>query len=641
MWERLVLLLVIAPAVSLLADSFGPGFAGYTIAPVFQNNVNSPGLPLIPVSYGGITLDPGNANRLIIGGNSEGSGAAFYSVGVTRDWAGHIQGLAGNPALFAAAPKAAAGAVFGPSFNPGEVFFYSIASGSGGVDVGMIRWGSAGPGRTVNLVPETPGGVNFAPLGVKGFGMDGGLKILTISGQFYSARFIGEPTGTYDFVDVKLRATLPVADAQGFAYVKGGAPGFPLDTLLVAEHRAGAIAAYDVDAKGDPLASTRRTFFAGPPFARPEGLFVDPQTGDLLVSTHGSSTSGIYRISGFTLPPSLPISSCQTITAPGFYHLTANLKGPLFGDCLKIQNLSDVHLDCRGYTVQAWGNPPIQIDNVNGFSVRNCSLALEAPPGGYLYALNSRNGLFSGNTILEQIPPSEYPLSPYGMVRFDQARGMNIVNNRSHVVLHLSGNVSSFVRYNRCTAPKDYACIIAGQGSFNTIDSNDVNATAAALSIDPGLWISEERNAIISNNSVRTPGRGIEVAGLIDSHINANTIRVPYIAFHALWGLTNVTWSNNRAVSTRTGTGPDAGVAFVGTELQRNTFLGNTIADVENRSRFSLAPTTNNVFTQNDFGHTVPAPDFSVGGPLAPSAVIDGGGNRCLTPPGLYPLICH
>jgi hypothetical protein len=636
---RWVLPLAFGPLSCLLsADSFGPTFAGYTVAPVFENRVNSPGLPLIPVSYGGISLNPANSNQLIVGGTAEGSGAAFYSIGVSRDGAGHILGLTGSPVLVAAAPKLAAGAVFGPSFNSGEVFFYSIASGSGGVDVGMIRWGGTGPGRTVNLVPETPGGLNFVPLGMNGFGIDGGLKILTINGKFYSASYTGEPTGTYDFPEVKLRATLPVPDVQGFTYVRGGAPGFPVDTLLVAEYRAGAIAAYDVDSKGDPLPATRRTFFTGPPFARPEGLFVDPETGDLLISTHSSSTSGIYRISGFTRPPSTPITSCGSIVAPGFYHLTGELKAPLYGGCLKIESSSNVHLDCRGYTVQAWGIP-IEIDNVNGFSVRNCKLVLDAPPGTYLFAVNSRNGLFSGNTIEEQIPPSEYTFPPYGLVRFWKAQGINVVNNRSHVVLHLPENTNSYVRYNRCTAPRDYACIIIGEGTSNTIDSNDVDSAGTGV-LDPGIRDYGDEGAVISNNSVHNAGVGIEMSGAKGSRVNANSVRVAYNAFTAESTI-NVTWSNNQVASSRTATGPNAGVAFVGTGLQQDRFFRNVLADVENRSRFSLSPPGNNVFTQNDFGHTVLAPDFSAGGPPAPGVVVDGGGNQCAAPLGSYPLSCH
>ncbi len=54
----------------LLADTFGPGFSGYSTVPVFVNNINSPGNPLVPVSYGGLTLNPSNTDQLIVGGNA-------------------------------------------------------------------------------------------------------------------------------------------------------------------------------------------------------------------------------------------------------------------------------------------------------------------------------------------------------------------------------------------------------------------------------------------------------------------------------------------------------------------------------------------------------------------------------------------
>jgi len=49
----------------------------------------------------------------------------------------------------------------------------------------------------------------------------------------------------------------------------------------------------------------------------------------------------------------------------------------------------------------------------------------------------------------------------------------------------------------------------------------------------------------------------------------------------------------------------------------------------------------NNLLRANDFGKTVPAPDFG-GGPTAPGVIVDGGGNVC-SPPAIagYPLDCH
>jgi len=618
------------PAVVMQADSFGPGFPGYTLTPVFQNKQSS---GFIPLSYGGLTLNPDHSNQLIVGGTAEGSGAAFYSVGLTRDASGHIDGLTGSVKLFAAAPKLAGSAVFGPSFNAGEVLFYSIASGSGGVDVGMIRWGSAGPGRAVDVVPDTPGGLQFVPHGVKGAGSDGGLKILTASGKFYSARYVAEPTGTYDFSNVTLRATLPVVDTQAFVYVKGGSAGFPVDGMLVAEYRNGAIAAYDINDTGDPLPHTRRVFLAGPRFARPEGLSVDPQTGDLLVSTHGSSSSAIYRITGFSLPASAQISSCRTISTPGYYHLNSNLQAPLYAGCLRFENTSNVQLDCRGNSIESWGLA-IDIDNVNGFSVRNCTLVKQAPPGDYLWVARSRNGLVSSNTF----GPSECNAQGCSdRLAFTQSEDINVVNNRSHATIWFDESTRATLRFNRCTAPKDYACFILTGGTLGTIDSNEVDSVIPTP-WDPAIWMTDMSGSIVSNNAITRSGRGIEL-GIVDRiFVHANRISVPFAGLYVASGpATNVTWSSNRISSSRSAAGPDAGVGFVLNNLQGNRFIRNVLADVENPSRLSLILPGQTTFTQNDFGHSVPGPEFSLGAGI----VADGGGNNCLAPSAVYPLACH
>lgn len=629
MLRPLTLLLVsLIAAIPLWADSFGQGFAGYTITPVFRNNVNSPGLPLIPLSYGGITLNPEDPNQLIIGGTAEGSGAAFYSIQVTRDSLGHIQGLAGNPKLFLAAPKLAAGAVFGPSFNPGEVFFYSIASGSGGVDVGMVRWGSAGPARVVDLVPETPGGLNFQPPGL------GDLKILTISGKFYSVAFSPEPNGTYEFKSASLRATLPVAGVQGFVYLRGGIPGFPVDSLLVAEHRSSSIAAYDIDSRGDPLPLTRRTFLAGPPFARPEGLFIDPQTGDLLVTTFSSSTSAIHRISGFGLPPSTPISSCQTISSPGYYHLTGDLKAPPSQDCIRLTGVQNVHLDCRTQSIES-ETTPLSVDGVRGFSIRNCAIPL-GRSGDSLAVERSGDGLLAGNVFGDRCSSS--PCASW--LYFFRTGHINFVNNRSKVSLLLEDTGGTLIRFNRF-ATSDHA-LLAAMGAGTTFDSNTVSTSTAFAAVE----VHDESDPIVSNNTIIGTGGGIHLNWVSGGHVNANSIKVSYAALAADFDVNNVTWSNNRAVSNRTGTGPYKGMGFLISGWYRhgpenNKFIRNNVADMENPSRFDLYPPGHNVFTENDFGHAISGPDFSRGAPIAPGIIIDGGGNRCVPPVGPYPLACR
>lgn len=301
--KALILSVAVAlSANSAFADTFGSGFTGYTQATVFSQPKSE--LPPIPLSYGGIAINPSLPNTLVIGGGVGAAGGAFYAVAVNRDPATQrITGIKTPVTLFASATDLAGGALFYPENSATPVLFYSIFSGSSGVDIGMIKAGSSTTNKVVNIVPETPGGVMFVPQGFSGAGQ---LKILTYSGKFYSVTIAPDANGTYNLSSPVLSALLPPqpsANVEGMVYLKAGSPGFTVDTLLVAETRAGIIAAYSVDANGNPIAATRRVFLSGPPFQAPEGLCFDPVTGDLLVTTAASSSSAIYRISGFA-PPS-------------------------------------------------------------------------------------------------------------------------------------------------------------------------------------------------------------------------------------------------------------------------------------------------------------------------------------------------
>ena len=66
--------------------------------------------------------------------------------------------------------------------------------------------------------------------------------------------------------------------------------------MLVSEFDAGEVAAYEIDANGDPVVDTRRTFVDGLTVA--EGALLDPLTGDFLFSTFGGGDR-IIAIRGF------------------------------------------------------------------------------------------------------------------------------------------------------------------------------------------------------------------------------------------------------------------------------------------------------------------------------------------------------
>jgi hypothetical protein len=93
--------------------------------------------------------------------------------------------------------------------------------------------------------------------------------------------------------------------------------------MLVSEYSAGQVAAYAVDAHGDPIVSTRRTFIAD--LSGADGAYIDPVTGDFLFSTFGNGDR-VVVVSGFAkpLPPPVAGKQVNATTAGG----TVKVKEP-------------------------------------------------------------------------------------------------------------------------------------------------------------------------------------------------------------------------------------------------------------------------------------------------------------------------
>src|SRR4029434_10134117 len=91
-----------------------------------------------------------------------------------------------------------------------------------------------------------------------------------------------------------------------FAYVPLGSLLFGSQSMLVSEYSAGNVAAYTIDANGNPVPGSRRTFIAGLDGA--EGAPIDPLTGDFLFSTCGcgGAANRVIAVRGFTLPGTAP-----------------------------------------------------------------------------------------------------------------------------------------------------------------------------------------------------------------------------------------------------------------------------------------------------------------------------------------------
>ena len=165
----------------------------------------------------------------------------------------------------------------------------------------MTKPGSAVTDKIVALDPlgvaSSVSSLGFVPAGM---GAAGSFKLASYdTGQWYDADLEPDGNGTFNVVNVQRieASTLPSGSGpEGFVFVAKGSPEFTADSLLLSEYDGNAVAAYTLDANGDPIVSSRRPFITGLNGA--EGAFIDPVTGDFLFSTFGQANTVIV-VRGF------------------------------------------------------------------------------------------------------------------------------------------------------------------------------------------------------------------------------------------------------------------------------------------------------------------------------------------------------
>lgn len=305
---------------SLVALAASAPTAALNIAPFYAASYSAASLgsvPALPPLYGGLTfLD---SDTVIIGGSANGAAGRIYQVDVVRGAGNHITGFAGNATPFR-------GGTIG-EFNDGGVVF-----GPGGV-LFTSRWpvnglGQTKPGSTdedkiidlTGLTASSNSAINFVPTGFAGAGR---VKLVSWSGgQWYDATLSPDGSGTYNLIGITQVDVDPVAAGvqnvpggpEGFVYIAAGNPLFSTNSMLIAEYSAGVIGAYELDAGGNPLVNTRRTFVEG--LTGAEGAAIDPITGDFLFSTFGGGNQ-VVVVQGFNVPepptPSVPEPATLTL----------------------------------------------------------------------------------------------------------------------------------------------------------------------------------------------------------------------------------------------------------------------------------------------------------------------------------------
>jgi hypothetical protein len=270
-----------------------------TLAPEFADDYAVTDLGSIqdlPPSYGGLFILPSQPDTLYIGGSANSAAGALYRVPLVRDGNDQITGFGGPATLAAPAPYIDGGI----TPDPGGLISYGQWPQNAYAQIDLAT------GTIVNQIDLDPFGVASSSSSVafipSGFPGAGGMRIASWSGgEFYEVDFSVGSGGiiTIDAVTQVAGSTLP-GGPEGWTYVAAGSPQFPAASMLVSGYSAGNVAAYEVDAEGNPVIGSRRVFLSG--LSGAEGAALDPASGAFVFSTFGAGNRVIV-VNGFVPPP--------------------------------------------------------------------------------------------------------------------------------------------------------------------------------------------------------------------------------------------------------------------------------------------------------------------------------------------------
>ena len=295
---RIVALLVLLAPMRVVAQTTP------TLQPPFDDEYTLVDLSVseLPGGYGGLTFPPDDPDTLVVAGRVETVAGWLYAVPVTRDSTGSIGGFAGPAVPLVDAYGVSGGVAYGP----GDVLFYSARSN----DIGQVKPGSTTTDKRVTLYGLSPFwpppvGLTFVP---PGYGGAGQLKFMSVLGEWWSAGVVPDGNGTYDVTGAGSGPTL-TGRPKGFTYVLQGSPGFSNPSMLVSEWDTLKVAAYDVDANGNPIVATRRDVITN--FTLPYGIATDPLTGDFVIADY---YGGVIVMRSSPVPPTTTSTTTTSST---------------------------------------------------------------------------------------------------------------------------------------------------------------------------------------------------------------------------------------------------------------------------------------------------------------------------------------
>lgn len=353
------------------------------------------------------------------------------------------------------------------------------------------------------------------------------------------------------------------------------------------------------------------------------------------------------------------ISSCGEITSSGNYVLNQDVSAS--NNCIYIHDTQNVNLDCQNHTINYGYNPnlnvrfmpPLDIENVQGFSVKNCNIKNATKYQMLAYITNTSNGVidkstFDGNNI-----------------QVESNTGLQFSNNTVAGIYGQSNSSYSRIYNNTFkNHPQTGAGSMIGSfgGSLNTIANNTIDglyqsqnlATDGSNGADDGILISSESKDVIASNTISNVyDSAIETTKAIQNTqiVNNKTFNAGFNAIGAYYG---TSWVNNTVDSNTVDGSAYLFYIFRYDSLKQgetaiyfkdNTFSNNKFSNQASASYFgttkqysalvdlqnlpngitsSMVQASNNVFKNNDFNSNIGAPVL-----IPTSLVVDKGGNTC------------
>ena len=351
-----------------------------------------------------------------------------------------------------------------------------------------------------------------------------------------------------------------------------------------------------------------------------------------------------------TVAPSapVPISSCQAITTPGVYSLTADISATV-SQCIRIQ-APNVDLECNGHAVADSGTAIAILNPATNVIVNSCTATTTAQFRAGIDVESARGVTISNSTMASaqyrgvivnqssNVSVSNSAMSgAWGAILVSTSQYTQILNNRLSIIPSSSASVD----------------LVATQGSHNTFSQNQISGAPAQASDDAILLNTEDSDLIEGNTMQNFFDAGFESVGpLTNTTIVGNTITNAGTAgIGAYW---STFWSGNTVAANHISqSGGAINIAYDGIlppgepqtplastiTFQNNTFVANifdpsahlpvliTLAGIGGSTVTPLPQplvASNNVFLDNVLPLNAQGPYL-----LPTAAFVDGGGNLC------------